>query len=93
MIDAFETLESWWEPAGAGQTAGIIADQTSRVLNNSIVATSESRSSLALNYGWDVNYSGTPMIVCICRQVKAGEHSRPNMFCKPMYSVMLPITI
>ena len=62
MIDAFETLESWWEPAGAGQTAGIIADQTSRVLNNSIVATSESRSSLALNYGWDVNYSGTPMI-------------------------------
>ena len=59
-IDDFESAvtTNWWDPQQSGTTTGIITEQTSRSVNSEIVNLhSDSRSSLQINYAWEVNAS------------------------------------
>jgi len=58
-IDNFENTNvnnNWWQPQQSGTTTGIITELTSRSENNEYVnLISQSSSSMAVNYGWDVS--------------------------------------
>jgi N-acetylmuramoyl-L-alanine amidase len=54
LIDSFDALANWWEPAASGSTTGIDAIYTGRNINTTVIHRSlESTASLQLNYGWD----------------------------------------
>ncbi|MFO7874656.1 MAG: Ig-like domain-containing protein [Bacteroidales bacterium] len=64
VIDDFNSgINNWWHPQQAGQTEGIVTEQTYREYNPTVVNHSvESTGSMKLNYAWDDSYAGTPYI-------------------------------
>jgi N-acetylmuramoyl-L-alanine amidase len=64
LIDGFDSgVSDWWGPLQAGQTVGVLAEETSRSFNTDIVNHSVgSTGSMKLSYGWDTGYSGIPYI-------------------------------
>ncbi len=64
FIDSFDTgIVNWWHPHQAGQTTGIISEQTARSHDINLVNHSTSSTgSMRLNYAWVEGFAGTPYI-------------------------------
>jgi len=64
LIDGFDSgVSDWWGPLQAGQTVGVLAEETSRSFNTDIVNHAVgSTGSMKLAYGWDTGYTGIPYI-------------------------------
>ncbi len=64
VIDNFNSgINNWWHPQQAGQTDGILTEQTYREYNPDVVIHSlGSTGSMKLNYAWDPAYVGNPYI-------------------------------
>lgn len=64
VIDGFDTgIINWWEPQQAGQTTGIVTEQTGRFHDINLVNhTTGSTGSMRLDYAWIEGFAGTPYI-------------------------------
>lgn len=64
IIDSFDAgIVNWWHPHQAGQTTGIISEQTARSHDINLVNhTTSSTGSMRLNYAWAEGFDGTPYI-------------------------------
>jgi N-acetylmuramoyl-L-alanine amidase len=57
IIDQFDAIANWWVPQQSGSTTGIVTDETSRSVSNSVLnKVLSTTGSMQLNYGWIVNH-------------------------------------